>query len=254
MNRIVPLIILILLFFSCEKDEINYGILSCTDKKLQKILHNDNLLMEFFYDNLRRLSQVNIYNADTITRIENYIYNNQNQVIERIYGDFNELYDYKNGLLIRKRGFYKNNPDWKPKEVYTYNDKKQIIKADRYFNEEYNGYIEYKYDNKGNTIERREYYKDNDNSYRLDSEFKFSYDDKTNPLFLLCFYPIDIIQKNNVIYSFHYMAVSSLYPTEYESLYIYDNEGFPTEELRYYKHRNFDSIPDKYSFIYYDIE
>jgi len=50
------------------------------------------------------------------------------------------------------------------------------------------------------------------------------------------------------------MAVSSLYPTEYESLYTYDNEGFPTEELRYYKHRNFDSIPDKYSFIYYDLE
>lgn len=247
--------IVIIVAGSCEtsdnelNNDFQYGKFLYKTKQLSKIIHNDNLLHEFKYDSLNRLAEMNIYNLDSIIQREKYLYNSKNQIIERQYGDFTEYFKYQNELLKEKYCSYEKNSEWNPKTIYFYNNNKEIIKADNYFNDNLVGSIDFEYDEKGNTILRSEYNREGDDNLLI-TEYKYKYDDYKNPTRLINLYPIDLIQKNNVIYSYYYNINMLMFPPEYSSTFLYDNEGFPIEEYRYYKNRYSDSIPEKYTYIY----
>jgi hypothetical protein len=236
MYRFSILISLILITVSCSKDKDNC---QCdplqTNKKLSKIVHNDNAYVDFFYDSLKRVSEVKIHYADTFS-LEEYYYNDQNQIIRREFGDYTDVFTYyEDGLLRSSESFYENNVEWRPENVFSYDENYRIIKASVYFNEAPTGYIEYLYDDYGNTTERKEFDTTNYNEKFLVSHFKFTYDNKKNPVFLLNFFPVDLVQKNNPVYTYYYLAIMSSLPPEYESVFTYNEYGLPIEELRYYK-------------------
>ena len=251
MYRFLVLISLILIVDSCSKDKDNCQCEPLqTNKKLSKIVHNDNAYVDFFYDSMKRVSEVKIHYADTFS-VEEYYYNDQNQIIRREYGDYKDVFTYEDGLLKSSESIYKNNDEWHPKNIFKYNEKNQIEKADVYFNNVQTGYIEYQYDYNGNTTERKEYFTAtySDPAFMV-SYFKFTYDNKKNPVFLLNFFPVDLVQKNNPVNTFYYLAIMSSLPPEYESVFTYNEYELPTEELRYYNNRSPETQPEKYTFIY----
>ena len=251
MNRWLIIICLMMLAASCDK---NKDSCECnpseTHKILSKILYNDLDYIDFTYDSKQRVSEVKLYYADTFS-LEKYFYNDQNQIIKREYGEiYEDIYTYENGLLKTSESINKTYDGWHPKDVFIYNDQNRIIKADTYFNNELAGYINYKYDDRGNTTERKEYAYVNNEQDFLVSYFKFTYDNKKNPVFLLNILPVELIKKNNPVYTYYYLAIMSALPPEYESVFTYDKYGFPTQELRYHKNWPSETQPMKYTYIY----
>ena len=218
-------------------------------KKLHKIKHNDNDYIDFIYDDLKRLSEIKIHFGDTFS-LEKYSYNDQNQMIKREYGkNYEDIYSYENGLLKSSESINKINDRWHRKNVFIY-DNNRITKANVYFNEILTGYILYKYDLNGNTIERKEYSYGKTEPDVPVSHYKFYYDDKKNPVFSLNVFPVDLVQKNNPVYTYYYLVTMSMFPPEYESEFTYDNDGFPVQELRHFKNWPSDAQPEKYTYIY----
>jgi hypothetical protein len=213
-------------------------------KQLTEIRENGKKLFEFIYDSEKRLVKLNKYYSDTIISAETYEYLD-NRLSKRIYNGFVDTYLYNDkGWMISKESYYqKTGKTWK--EIYQYNRSNQVEKAICYFNGSEDGYINYKYDSNGNTIERKQY-----NGDFLTSELRLTFDNKINPLKNLLVYPIEVIQKNNVTYYYNYLAIMSSYPPEYTSTFEYDESGYPIKEQRTYsRYSGPDKIPN-YEYLY----
>jgi YD repeat-containing protein len=196
---------------------------------LNKIMVDGELYKEFFYDGNEKMIKMNEYYNDSLINSETYQYNSDGKLIKRIHDGFVASYDYnENGLLISYTNYYsKTNHKWK--EEYQYNSSDLIQNGLTFFNDEKRGYIEYKYDIKNNTIERKEF--ENVDNF-LVSEYRLQFDDYKNPCLLN--FPLDVIQKNNIKKYYYYLAVMSYPPPEYESIYEYNSNGLPVTENRTY--------------------
>lgn len=238
-TTIYLLIASLMILSACKKDEFQYSF-ETPSKLLVSIRENDQLITEFKYDNLNRLIQVDRYSSgDPVCISQFFEYNSQNRLISKAYSEYIETYEYNNsGRLVAIILHFKSARDgyeWEQKTELQYS-KGRICKGIIFWRDGVeSGYINYKYDSRGNTIERTEYSVSPDYKDMIMSQFKYTYDDKINP------YPfsssplwsvVDIIQGNNPTYSYYYNAAMSMPPYQYEFIYDYDNTGLPIKEYR----------------------
>jgi hypothetical protein len=240
-STFLVIIICSCLLLSCNHESIQLASLELSSKnymangykQLKEIRENGKISFEFIYDTENKLVKLNKYYADTISLSECYEYQND-LLTKRIHSGFIDTYFYnKYDLMTSKESYYpKTDKHWN--EIYQYNNSNQIIKAITYYNANEDGYIDYKYDSKGNVTERKQYSKSKKGSNFLLSEMRLNYDNKVNPLKNLVIFPIEMIQKNNVSSYYYYLAIMSSYPPEYTSSFEYDPEGYPIKEHRTY--------------------
>jgi hypothetical protein len=214
---------------SFEQSSKNYVVNGY--KQLKEIRENGKISFEFIYDTENKLVKLNKYYADSIFSSESYVYQN-NFLVKRIHDGFIDTYIYnKEGLLTSKESLYqKTDKHWK--EIYQYNTSNQILKAITYYNGNEDGYIEYNYNSKGNTTERKQYSKSEKGSNFLLSEIRLGYDNKINPVKNLYIFPIEMVLNGNVSSFYSYLATMSSYPPEYTSSFEYDADGYPVKEQR----------------------
>lgn len=224
------LIISLICLSACKKDE-SIKPLVTSPKLLVSVMENNLLVTEFKYDSLNRLIQLNNYHADTISYSENYQYDSDNRLIQRTFTGFVETYEFAGDgkLMISKKHYNATGKEWKIEYQY---DKGRINKGITFYDGSQTGYIVFKYDSDGNTIERTEYSNSPDLKGFKVEQFKIEYDTKINPVKNLSLFPADIVQNNNPTYFYHYLAVMSSLPPEYHSTYDYDTIGIPTKEYR----------------------
>jgi hypothetical protein len=199
--------------------------------------HNRNLLSEiringlkdkeFEYDSSNRLVSLKSFYNDTCTYTESYEYDSIYRLSKRLYTGFIETYQYTNNgtLLSTTKEFPATSKTWL--ETYQYNGEGRISGATTFFNGDTSGYIQYKYDNKGNTIERTEFSKDN----TLMFQEKCTFDSCSNPLQLT--FPFDMVKRSNIVQYYYYAIYMSAPPINYTSSYQYDSSGLPIKEVRH---------------------
>ncbi len=241
------LIASLIFILACEKNEM-IDSLDSSSKLLVAIKENSKLITEFKYDNLNRLVQLNNYHSDTISYSEIYQYDSDNKLIKRTFGGFIETYEYFSDSRLKTTiNYYKpKDKEWSIEYQYK-NDK--ISKGITFFNGSESGYIDYKYDSNGNTIERTEYPNWSEQKDFIGTQYKLTYDNKINPIKNLNVYPIDIVQNNNPTYFYHYIAIMSMYPPEYHMTYDYDTIGLPIKEYRVHTREYHDSQTFDYEYI-----
>lgn len=224
------LIISLIGLSACKKDE-SIEPIGSSPKLLVSITENNILVTEFKYDSLNRLIQLNNYHADTISYIENYRYDSDNRLIQRTFAGFVETYKYAgDGKLMTSKKYYTaTGKEWKIEYQY---DKGRINKGITFYDGSQTGYIVFKYDPGGNTIERTEYPNSPDLKGFKIEQYKLAYDTKISPLKNPSIFPVDIVQNNNPTYFYHYLAVMSSLPPEFHSTYDYDTLEIPTREYR----------------------
>jgi len=242
------LIASLIFILACEKNE-TIESLGSSSRVLVAIKENGKLITEFKYDDLNRLIQLNNYHSDTISYSEIYKYDSDNKLIKRTFGGSIKIYEYFNNEKLKSTINYHNATEKVWKTEYQY-DENKISKGITYFNGSESGYIEFKYDSNGNTIERTEYSNRTEQKDFINTQFKLSYDNKINPLMNLSIFPVDIIQKNNPSYYYAYMAAMSMYPPEYYSTYDYDTTGLPIKEYRVHTREYRGTQTFDYEYIY----
>ena len=232
-------------FVACNKTSDSITPTNDGRLLLNKIIVDSKLYKEFFYDEDAKMIKMNEYYNDSLINSETYHYNSDGKLIERIHDGFVATYEYsEGGLLISYTDYYRKT-NYKLKEEYQYNSSDLIQNGLTFFNDEKRGYIEYKYDIKNNTIERKEF-EDVDNF--LVSEYRLQFDDYKNPCLLN--FPLDVIQKNNIKKYYYYLAVMSYPPPEYESVFEYNSYDLPVKESRTY----LTGKNNIYEYIYKNVE
>jgi hypothetical protein len=198
---------------------------------LEEIREDGSLVTEFRYDHLNRLISLENYRDDAVVYSESYQYGEDNKLKSRIFGGFTETYDYyRDGRLKSVNLVYPaTSKEWNTTYQYAGG---RISRGITSFNGMERGYVEFKYDSKGNTIERSEYLKEAGQEDFLDDQFKIDYDDKVNPLKIPSVFPVDMVQKNNPVHFYRYKSVMSTLPIDYYSEYEYNDQGYPTTEIR----------------------
>lgn len=226
---------------ACKKDEFYYSF-ETPSKLLVSIKENGQPVTEFKYDDLNRLIQADSYLPGDQGMISQYFgYDSKNRLISKSGGEYVENYEYNSsGGLVTTILHFKSVRDgyeWEQKTEFQYS-KGRISKGIIFSRDGVeSGYINYKYDSRGNTIERTEYSVSLDYKDLIMSQFKYNYDEKINPnpISGSPFWGVshtDVIQGNNPIYSYYYNICMSAFPPQYEFSYDYDSTGLPIKEYR----------------------
>jgi hypothetical protein len=224
---------------ACKKDDFQYSF-ETPSKLLVSIRENDQLITEFKYDNLNRLIQVDRYSSgDPVCISQFFEYDSKNILIRKSYSEYIETYEYNTrGSLVAIILHFKSARDgyeWDQKTELQYSNGR--ISKGIIFSRDgvESSHINYKYDSRGNTIERTEYSVSPDYKDMIMSQFKYTYDDKINP-YPFSIFPlwgvVDIIQGNNPTYSYYYHITMSMFPPQFKFSYDYDNTGLPIKEYR----------------------
>lgn len=164
-------------------------------------------------------------------------------MIEKSNGDYITTYKYNNtGRLIEQNIHFessKSSYQWNEKTEFKYKNGK-INKGIRYSDSgEITSYISYKYDSKGNTLEKTVTASGDESDLNL-VEIKFKYDTNLNPIAgtgLNIFngfsfsQDADIQQVNNPVYSSYMNLILSSLPPEFEISYEYDADGLPLKAV-----------------------
>jgi hypothetical protein len=219
-------ILLIPLLASCTQSTEPNALL------LSKVLSNGKLFYQYDYNPEGKLISMERFGSQTDNYSESYEYYPDGLLAKRIitdpYGCSADLFEYnEKNLAIGVTTYFSSGNVWA--EEYEYDSKGRILGGLAFTNGEKTGYMTYKYDGSGNTIERKEF---TDEDFLM-SELRFEYDKYKNPFPIN--FPIDIIKKNNVIYSYAYHASMSSPPPEYSSTFEYNSEGLPIKEIHTYK-------------------
>jgi len=237
----VPALILIAslsLFWGCAKEN-DCEPEGTSGRLLVAIMENGQRMTEYRYDNHDLLVQRDNYFNDSLINSESYTYDSSHKLISASFDGFIEKYQYASGgkLLAVIRTYNPTDKEWKT--VYHY-DGSRISRGVTYFNGTETGYVIFKYDSNGNTIERTEYlYLDGREDF-MNSQLKYHYDDKINPLRNHQIPPIDLVRNNNPTYYYYYLSIMSSFPPEYNATFEYDEKGYPVSEKRNF--RTFDYI------------
>lgn len=247
MKNIFLSLCVITLLISCEDRffPYEYGIFNNRTRLIDQILIDNNLSKKFVYDTQNRISQIINYHNDT--RDTTFITYNRYNLVEEI--KYQHIYvaqfTYEDGKLTESVNLNTQNPEWNMKISYYYSGNRISI-ADKSYNGKLTGKIVFGYDKKGNTISRIEY--SLDKSFNME-EYHYSYDDKQNPFVDFPNIPMDVIQSNNAVKSFHYSLVMSSLPTEYGFSYKYDAEGFPITAKKFISDNPTKTL-NTYTYIY----
>ena len=187
---------------------------------LKEIRQNGKPYWNFTYDSLGRMIADNAYTN------ESYTYDSLGRLSKRFYAGFEVTYQYGiDGALSSMTEYYPaTNKTWM--ERYRRGSDGAIIDALTFYNGDTTGYVLYAYDCAGNTIERNEYNKNGTLFYQE----KCTYDSLVNPLQLS--FPLDMVKKGNMVYSYYYSVMMSSPPKEYSSSFEYDASGLPLRETR----------------------
>lgn len=231
----------VMLLSNCSKDEFQYHFESAP-KLLVAIRENGHLITEYRYDTYNRLIQANRYNkGDTIYLSEYFEYNSQNQLIRKIYGEYIETYQYYSCGRLRTTFLnFRSAIDgynWEQKTEFQFRSGRISKGIKSFTNGNEISYYSYKYDSKGNTIERTEYGISPDYPDLMLTQLKFTYDDKINPgtstrSGIWGESLADITQGNNPTYSYYYNIIMSSFPPQFEITYDYEQTGLPIKEYR----------------------
>ena len=246
-KQLVLLIIAGCVAISCEKDITDLNQYQLNDHiLLTSILQNDTKYLEFAYDSLNRLVQSDQYYIDTTYSRTTFSYDSNNRLAGTHYDGYIETFEYDADGLLKSltKEYPATDKVWKRTFIY---DNGKISKAEIYFNDVQTDYAIYDYDSKGNTAEIREYPVSNENSEFIMIHQKFTYDNSFNPLYLIGFTPVDLVQANNPEYVYYSNALMCRGPIEYDATFEYDNNGLPLKEYRTYAGN---SNMDEFTFNY----
>ncbi|WP_167611777.1 hypothetical protein [Maribellus sediminis] len=201
---------------------------------------------DFVYDSLNRLSEIQNRSQGEQIFTESYVYNEAGKISQKTNGDYTTSYVYNSeGQVIEENLQYlspENGNEWSTKTEYYY--KNGRISKGKVFSEngEVSSYISYKYDSRGNTIEKIVRPSNSDSDFIL-SELKFRYDAKINPLgasgistinAFMYSRDIDIVQVNNPVYLSYMNSIASSLPPEFEISYEYSSENLPEKAVLSY--------------------
>lgn len=231
---------------SCQKEEEFMYDYPEPDKLLVSVTRtgeNTTFRTEFTYDSLNRLVEVKNIVPEAQTTIESYVYNPQGKVVEKTVGNHTTTYSYNTAGQLEEQTILYTSPDsdyeWSERTKYQYKNGK-ISKGIVYKkNGEIQQTVRYKYDSRGNTLEKTVHPTGSASDIAL-VEIKFRYDTKPNPLGnsgvnLLNGHTFnqhaDIKQVNNPVYSSYLNMVSSSFPPEFEISYEYDADGYPVKAV-----------------------
>ncbi|HPF51325.1 MAG TPA: hypothetical protein PK335_07100 [Draconibacterium sp.] len=241
MKKFSGIILLFVLFFtSCHKDDFYYTYPELDELLISvtRINAETEFRTEFNYDSLNRLVEVkNILSEDHVIS-EQYFYNEKDELVEKRIGNYTTAYSYDSeGKLVEQNIANisaEEGWEWHEKTEFQYRNGK-INKGIVYSNDgEIVQYINYKYDSRGNTLEKT--VTANAESDLNFIEIKFEYDTKVNPnvasrVNMLSGYMFaqyaDIVQVNNPVYSSYLNLVSSSMPPEFEITYEYNSKNLP---------------------------
>jgi|GEM_PF-2426931 len=187
---------------------------------LKEIRQDGKPYVNFTYDSRGRMIADNAYVN------ESYVYDSLGRLSKRFYAGFEVTYQYGiDGALSSMTEYYPaTNKTWM--ESYRRGSDGAIVDALTFYNGDTTGYVYYAYDCAGNTIERNEYNKNGTLFYQE----KCTYDSLVNPLQLS--FPLDMVKKGNMVYSYYYSMMMSSPPKEYSSSFEYDASGLPVRETR----------------------
>lgn len=237
------IVVMSFVVLSCENDDFIYSFPE-VDKLLVSVTRTYDgsvFSAEFKYDSLNRVVEVKNIFPESQTTVESYIYDEAGRVVEKRIGNYTTTYFYNSdGKLIEQNMHYLSPNDeheWNQKTEFRYKNG-QIFKGLEYSQEgELISNFSYKYDSKGNTLEKIVRPAGNESDFTL-IEIKFRYDNYINPLgenrinmlngYTFTQHP-DIVQLNNPSYSSYMNAVSSSFPPEFEISYEYDSSGLPVK-------------------------
>jgi hypothetical protein len=191
---------------------------------LKEIRQDGKPYREFSYDSLGRMMAVKAY-EDTFSN-ESYNYDSLGQLSKRFFSGFEVTYQYANDGSLSSMTKYYPVTDKTWSESYRRGPNGAIIDALTFYNGDTTGYVLYRYDCAGNTIERSGY---NKNGYLFDQE-RCIYDSLVNPTQLS--FPFDMIQKGNIISYYYYSVIMSMSSIQYSSSFEYDASGLPLHETR----------------------
>ncbi len=249
-NAAIPVIIAICLNMACEReDSVRTQKPANVNLQLTAILQNDRKYLEFIYDSLSRLIQSDLFYDDTVYSRTTYLYDMKNRLTGKSYEGFAETYEYNSDGLpksITKR-YLATGKAWKRIFIH---ENGRITRAEIYYDETQTDYAFYEYDEKGNTKEIREYPADDKNTGFIMVHRKFRYDNATNPLSLIGYTPVDIVQTNNPVYVYYGNALMCSGPLEYDATFDYNNDGLPLSE---YRSKTGYSGTDVFTYVYQSI-
>ena len=240
-------ILLALLLFSCEEEEedfiYNYPEFDKLLVSATRTGSNSEYITEFKYDSLNRLVELKNTMPESQIVIESYVYDEESRIVEKRNGNHVTTYFYNaEGQLTEQYIKYESPSDdyeWGERTEFKYKNGK-IDKGIIYSGEgEITSTIRYKYDSRGNTLEKTVHPAGSDYDFNL-IEIKFRYDSKVNPFgnsgvnllngYIYTRYA-DIKQVNNPVYSSYTNMISSSLPPEYEISYEYDSDGLPVKAV-----------------------
>lgn len=244
MRKLSATVFLVILFFSsCDKDDFFY-VYPELDKLLVSVTRidaNSEFRTEFKYDSINRLVELkNIFPEGQIVT-ESYSYDEKGKLTEKRNGNYvtTFVYNSANQLVEQNVGYALPGDEysWKLKTEFQYKNGK-ISKGIVYSEDsEVLQYNNYRYDSRGNTLEKTVHSPNSDSNFNL-IEIKFEYDTKVNPnaasgVNMLSGYTfahdVDIVQVNNPVYSSYLNMVSSSLPPEFEISYEYNSKGLPVK-------------------------
>jgi hypothetical protein len=226
---------------TCKKDDFQYSF-ETPSKLLVSIKEDGQLVTEFKYDSLNRVIQADRYLPGVPSVISQFFeYDSNRRLICKTSGEYTENYEYNSsgslGAIILHFMSSGDGYEWEQRTEFQYSkgriSKGVILSRDGVES----GYFYYKYDSRGNTIERTEYSVSADYKGLIISQCKFNYDENINPnpISVSPFWGLsqsDIIQGNNPTYSYYYSITMSSLPPQFQYSYDYDDEGLPLKEYR----------------------
>ncbi len=228
---------------SCQKEDFNYNFPETSKLLVSVTLENRNreYFTEFKYDSLNRIIEILEFHDGEQIRQESFIYDKKGHLIEKNSGvhKYSYKYNVKDQLIEQNTHFTpeKGKWEWDVKTEYKYKSgriARGIVYPRKYVGIENSGeaeelgYISYRYDSTGNTVEQ------NSGS----GKFDFKYDTKINPLaehgiqtiygysFVHTLQP-DVKQVNNPVYNYTEIGIMSSLPPKYEISYEYGLDDMP---------------------------
>lgn len=250
-KAIIPLLIITLLYLSCEQDDTADRLnTENIDLLLTSISRNSHKYLEFTYDSINRLISSDLYYDDKTFSRTAYFYDSKNRLTGRSYDGYIETYHYRSDGLPESitKTYPETEKVWK--RIFQY-ENGMITRAEIFYDGTQTDYAVYEYDSKANTAEIREYTMSDVYPDFIMMHHKYKYDNALNPLNLIGYTPIDVVQINNPTYVYFGNALMCSGPVEYDAAYDYDGNGLPLKEYRAYKGR---SNADEFTYNYHLIK
>ena len=232
--------LLVLILLSCKDNDFTYAFPEL-DQLLISITETAGDWQhrtEFVYDSLNCLSEIQNIFADEQISVESYTYNGAGKIIQKTNGNYTTNYVYNAAGQVIEENLHYIPPsygyDWNTKTEYSYKNGKISMGKIYADDGEVNSYISYKYDSRGNTLEK--IVRSASSPDIILYEIRFRYDNRVNPIGVAGISTLngyvysqnaDIVQVNNPTYLSYLNSFASSIPPEYDIFYEYNSADLP---------------------------